>query len=71
MRHLEGMTTTSSQGLPYTAHDVRRVAVAASVDPRTVRRYLTGQTTASTTAQRIRAALANLGFEVEPPTGAA
>jgi hypothetical protein len=45
-----------------TAHDRRRVAVAAAVDPRTVDRYLRGESTASTCAARIRDALRRLGL---------
>ena len=43
-----------------TPHDERRVAVAAGCDPRTVRAYLAGRATHSTTAARIRAALDKL-----------
>lgn len=50
------------------AHDVRRVAVAASVDPRTVRAYLRGDRTQSTTASRIAEALRSLGFTQPPDT---
>ena len=49
-----------------TPHDERRVAVAAGCDPRTVRTYLAGQPTRSTTAARIRAALHALGVERAP-----
>lgn len=49
-----------------TAHDERRVAVAAGCDPRTVRAYLRGDPTRSTTAARIADALRELGFHVTP-----
>lgn len=42
------------------AHDVRRVAVLAAVDPRTVARYLRGERVASTCASRIGQALADV-----------
>lgn len=45
-----------------TAHDERRIAVAACVDPRTVRQYLRGNAK-STTSVRIEAALRELGLE--------
>ncbi len=44
------------------AHDRRRIAVHASVDPRTVDRALAGQTIRSTTRARIAEAMAVLGF---------
>lgn len=46
------------------AHDVRRVAVEAGVDPRSVRRFLKdqGANVRSTTAARIGEALRALGF---------
>jgi len=47
-------------------HDLRRVGVAAGCDPRTVRAYLRGDPTRSTTAARIGEALRALGFEVAP-----
>lgn len=47
---------------PLTAHDRRRIAVAACVDPRTVRQYLSGRAK-STTAARIEQALRELGRE--------
>jgi hypothetical protein len=43
-----------------TAHEARRIAVAACVDPRTIRQYLAG-TSKSTTAARIEQALQQLG----------
>jgi len=49
--------------LHLTPHDRRRIAVAAAVDPRTVDRYLRGQTVASTCTARIRDALARLGLD--------
>lgn len=45
-----------------TAHQARKVAVAASVDPRTVRRVLRGDPVRSSTGARVRTALARLGF---------
>lgn len=43
-------------------HDVRRVAVQAHCDPRTVERYLRGARQASTTQARVREALRMLGL---------
>ena len=50
---------------PVTAHDRRRIAVAAAVDPRTVDRYLRQQPIASTCAARIRDAIRRLGLADE------
>lgn len=44
------------------AHTIRTIAVAATADPRTVRRYLRGETVKHTSAARVRAALAELGL---------
>ncbi len=44
------------------AHEERRVAVAATCDPRTVRRYFAGRPIRPTSAARIRAALAALAI---------
>lgn len=46
------------------AHALRQVAVEAMVDPRTVARLLAGGEVRPLSAQRIRAALSRLGFEV-------
>jgi hypothetical protein len=43
-----------------TAHEARRIAVAACVDPRTIAQYLAGRSK-STTAARIEQALQQLG----------
>ena len=43
-----------------TPHEERQVAVAAGCDPRTVRAYLAGRPQTSTTAARVREALAVL-----------
>jgi hypothetical protein len=43
-----------------TAHEGRRIAVAACVDPRTIQQYLAGKAK-STTAERIEQALRQLG----------
>ena len=48
----------STQSL--TAHEARRIAVAACVDPRTITQYLAG-TAKSTTSARIEQALQQLG----------
>lgn len=56
--------------LTLSAHDLRRVAVEACVDVRTVRRRLSGGSQASTTAARIDKALRALGFEASIPRGA-
>ena len=53
-----------------TAHEVRRIAVAAIVDPRTVRTYLEGRPTRSTTAVRIAEALRALGLPAPQSTAA-
>lgn len=45
-----------------TAHDTRRVAVAASVEPRTVRQYLIGERVRPMCAARIVGALHKLGL---------
>jgi hypothetical protein len=55
---------------PLTAHERRRVAVFAAVDPRTVVRFLRGQPVASTCAARIREALRRLDIlpdDSDPP----
>jgi hypothetical protein len=52
------------------AHDIRRVAVSAMVDPRTVRAYLRGRRTQSTTAARIAEALRTLGIPAASPDSA-
>ena len=48
-------------------HDERRIAVAAAVDPRTVRRAYRGQPIAGTCAARIADAVAELGVPPPPP----
>jgi hypothetical protein len=57
-----------------TPHEIRAVAVRASVDPRTAARFLAGLPTHSTTADRIATALRELGVEGakdrQPPTAA-
>lgn len=54
-----------------TPHDLRRVAVLASVDPRSVQRFLEGGAVRSTTAARIADALRELELGAplppEPP----
>lgn len=50
------------------AHDIRRIAVAAMTDPRTIQRYLKGEPIRSTSKARIEAALAALGFPAAAPT---
>lgn len=45
------------------AHDIRRVAVEAMVDPRTVERYLDGKALRGLTRERIRRAMQSLGYE--------
>lgn len=49
------------------AHEERRVAVEAGVDPRTVRAFLAGKKQSRPTAATIRAALAKLGHVVPAP----
>lgn len=46
-------------------HQVRRVAVEAAVDPRTVVRFLRHQRVSSTCRARIEAALKHLGATLE------
>jgi hypothetical protein len=48
---------------PLSAHERRRIAVAAVVDPRTVDRYLRGLPVASTCGARIQEALRRLGLD--------
>jgi hypothetical protein len=47
---------------PLSPNDLRRIALEAGVVPQTVKRYLNGKKTCSTTADRIRRALEALGF---------
>lgn len=47
------------------AHDIRKVAVEAMVDPRTVERYLDGKPLKGLTRERIRRAMVTLGYESE------
>lgn len=58
------MATTSSAHTPpaLTPHEMRRVAVESGTDPRTVKRYIEGEPIVSTCADRIRRALAALGY---------
>lgn len=45
------------------AHEVRELSVAAMVDPRTIRKYLTGSgTIAGVSIRRIESALRRLGW---------
>lgn len=55
-RYRPRMTTNVS------AHDVRRIAVAAMTDPRTIQRYLKGEPIRSTSKARIDAAVLTLGI---------
>lgn len=50
------------------AHDVRRIAVAACRETRTVARYLEGKPVRSTSAASIAAALVALGLTHLAPT---
>ena len=47
---------------PLSPHDLRRVGVAAGCDPRTVKSYIAGKPTHSTTANRLKEALVSVGF---------
>lgn len=58
--HHEGMTK-------YNPHDLRRIAVAALCDPRSVAKVLDGQPVRPMTAQRV---LAVLAAEQNAPSGA-
>jgi hypothetical protein len=53
-------TGPTSHGL--TPHELRRVAVEAGCDPRSVRRYLDGEPGVSTLSDRIRRTLDTLGY---------
>jgi hypothetical protein len=53
-------TAPTRHGL--TPHELRRVAVEAGCDPRSVRRYLDGEPVVSTLSDRIRRTLATLGY---------
>ena len=53
--------------VPLTAHDARRVAVAAAVHPKTVVRAYRGLVVRSTCSARIVGAARSLGLP-EPPT---
>jgi hypothetical protein len=44
------------------AHDIRRVAVEAPADPRTINAYLRGENVTPMARTRIERALRNLGF---------
>ena len=48
---------------PMCAHDVRRIAVASTTDPRTVHRYLRGEAIRSMSKVRIVEALKGLGMD--------
>ena len=49
-------------------HDLRRVAVVAGCDPRSVLAFLSGAKGRSTTSARIREALKGCGFDaIQPP----
>ena len=52
----------SSNPLPIDTHDVRRVSVAAEVDPRTVENVLRGGRTNRSTRKLVCDALRSLGF---------
>lgn len=53
-----------------TAHDVRRIAVESITDPRTVNRFLRGESVRSMTSARIAAALEKLGIAIPAPAPA-
>jgi len=63
---LSGSNGQNRNGAPPRAapgwHDVIRVAARASVDPKTVRRYLDGDPTRATTRRRIEKGLASCGL---------
>lgn len=50
-----------------TAHDVRALAVRARCDPRTVRRVLQGRDVKDKSWERIRAAMREMGIDVDVP----
>lgn len=49
------------------AHDIRRIAVEAQCDPRTVERFLAGEDNKDVTALRVRAAMQRLGYADDIP----
>ena len=51
------------------AHDVRRIAVEAICDPRTVERFLRGEEIKDGSEIRIRAAMVRCGLEDQIPKG--
>lgn len=51
-----------STGTPLRTHEIREVAVAAEVDPRTVRKALTGETVLPMAHKRIARALEERGW---------
>ena len=51
----------------FSAHDVRRISVEACRDPRSVSRFLRGETVRPTVAASIEAALAKLGIARPSP----
>lgn len=53
---------TRKSKIELTVHQCRQVAVKACVDPRTVQAYLDGKPCHSTTSERVRLALAELGL---------
>ena len=57
------VTPTTQRKLPLAAHLVRKVAVEAPADPRSIRKLLLGQPLSPMTADRIWRALRTLGLD--------
>jgi hypothetical protein len=63
------MTAKASAKTSLSASEVRKIAVEASADPRTVHRVLSGQATKGMASQRIAAVLRRMGLLAEPLKG--
>lgn len=59
------LSTKAAQAPALSESEVRRIAVEASADPRTVRRVLNGQATRGMASQRIAAVLRRMGLLAE------
>ncbi|MFO0588818.1 MAG: hypothetical protein U0441_14810 [Polyangiaceae bacterium] len=61
------VTTTDTDITTLSAHDVRRLAVEAMCDPRTVISFMKGAPMKGTTRARLVKAALALGFKAPPP----
>jgi hypothetical protein len=59
----------STKATDLSESEVRKIAVEASADPRTVRRVLNGQATKGMASQRIAAVLRRMALLAETPKG--